>query len=100
MKLLSDPSIFRWESPPQSLYCGEMEFFHHPVRRSYRVRQLLVDPLSDLLWIKSVCEVHLLRGAHYMRRHAPFLSIEFVQQGTLLVRQRGRCTSWSRGRSF
>lgn len=74
MKLLSDPSIFRWESPPQPLYCGEMEFFHQPVRRSYRVRQLLVDPLSDLLWIKSVCEVHLLRGAHYMRRHAPFLS--------------------------
>lgn len=100
MKLLFDPSIFRWESPPQPLYCGEMEFFHHPVRRSYRVRQLLVDPLSDLLWIKSVCEVHLLRGAHYMRRHAPFLSIEFVQQGTLLVRQRGEMYELEQGEIF
>lgn len=92
--------LFQWENLPPISYCDGMEFYHRPSRRSYRMRQLPSDPLSELFRIECVCEVHLLRGAHYMRRHAPFLSIEFVQQGTLLVRQRGEMYELEQGEIF
>ena len=54
------------------------------------MRQPAAGPRFGSAPIDCFCEVHLLRGAHYLRRHAPFLSIEYVREGTLLVRQRGR----------
>lgn len=100
MKILQNPDLFHWESLPPPSYSDGMEFYHRPSRRSFRVRQMLSDPLSDLLWIKGICEVHLLRKAHYLRRHASFLSIEYVQQGSLLVRQRGEMYELEQGEIF
>lgn len=100
MKKLSNAELFRWENLPLPSYSEGMEFYHQSSRRSYRMRQPPPDPFSELLWIDCFCEVHLLRGAHYMRRHAPFLSIEFVQQGTLLVRQRGEMYELEQGEIF
>lgn len=100
MKQLQDSVLFGWESLPPPSYSEGMEFYHRPVRRSYRMRQPPSDPLSDLFRIDCFCEVHLLRGAHYLRRHAPFVSVEYVQQGSLRVRQRGEMYELEPGEIF
>ena len=84
MKILEDISAFRWEPLPPPCYFQGMEFFHRRSRRSYRMRALPAGIADDLLRIDCICEVDLLRQAHYMRRCAPFLSIEYVKQGSLL----------------
>lgn len=100
MKELSNAAPFRWVNLPPPSYSEGMEFYHQSSRRNYRMRQPPPDPVSDLLRIDCFCEVHLLRGAHYLRRHAPFLSIEYVREGTLLVRQRGRMYELEQGELF
>ena len=100
MKLLRDLTPFHWTVLPQPSYCWGMEFFHTPARRCYRMRQLQSGAVDDLLRIECICEVHLLKKAHYMRRHAPFLSIEYVKQGSLLVRQRGKGYELEQGELF
>ena len=100
MKILEDVSAFRWEPLPPPGYFRGMEFFHRRSRRSYRMRTLPVGAADDLLWTDCVCEVELMRQAHYMRRYAPFLSIEYVKRGSLLVRQRGRAYELERGEIF
>lgn len=91
MQELADLSPFRWETLPPPSQFGEMEFFHIRSRRSYRMRSITAGTgVDDLLAATCVCEVQLLKGAHYMRRNAPFLSLEYVQKGELLVRQRNR----------
>ena len=100
MKILRDSAVFRWETlPPPSCWEG-MEFYHCPSRRSYRMRQPLSYPADDLLRIECICEVDLLKKARYLRRNAPFLSIEYVQRGTLLVRQRGNMFELEEGELF
>lgn len=100
MRILRDFAPFRWDPLPPPSYFNEMEFFHIRSRRSYRMRTLRTGPADDLLWVECICEVHLLDGAHYMRRFAPFLSIEYVKQGTLLVRQRGGAWELGPGEIF
>lgn len=100
MKNLYDSTLFRWKTLPRPSYWDGMEFYHCPSRRSYRMRQLLSVPADDLLCIECICEVHLLKKAHYLRRNAPFLSIEYVQQGSLLVRQRGKMYELEQGELF
>ena len=100
MKILEDISAFRWEPLPPPCYFQGMEFFHRRSRRSYRMRALPAGIADDLLRIDCICEVDLLRQAHYMRRCAPFLSIEYVKQGSLLVRQRGRAYELEKGEIF
>ncbi len=89
MKRVYDTEIFAWENMPEPSYWEGMKFYHRPARRSYRMNQTASGMEDDLLRIDCMCEVHLLKKAHYMRRHAKFLSIEYVQQGSLFVRQRG-----------
>lgn len=100
MKKLCDSAVFRWETLPPPSYWEGMVFYHRPSRRSYRMRQPLSGPADNLLWIECICEVHLLKKAHYLRRNAPFLSIEYVQQGSLLVRQRGKMYELEEGELF
>ena len=88
MKQLNDLSPFRWNPLPSPNHYHEMEFYHHRSRRFYRMRNLSPGVREDQLRIECICEVALLRQAHYMRRNAPFLSIEYVKSGSLLVRQR------------
>ena len=88
MKQLNDLSPFRWNPLPPPNHYHEMEFYHHRSRRFYRMRNLSPGVREDQLRTECICEVALLRQAHYMRRNAPFLSIEYVKSGSLLVRQR------------
>ena len=88
MKQLNDLSPFRWNPLPPPNHYHEMEFYHHRSRRFYRMRNLSPGVREDQLRIECICEVALLRQAHYLRRNAPFLSIEYVKSGSLLVRQR------------
>lgn len=91
MQELPDLSPFQWETLPPPSQFGKMEFFHIRSRRSYRMRSITAGTgVDDLLGTACICEVQLLKGAHYMRRNAPFLSLEYVQKGELLVRQRNR----------
>lgn len=91
MQELPDLSPFRWETLPPPAQSGDTEFFHIRSRRSYRMRSIAVGSgVDDLLAAECFCEVQLLDGAHYMRRHAQFLSLEYVLKGELLVRQRNR----------
>jgi len=91
MQELTDLSVFHWDELPPPSHFREMEFFHIRSRRSYRMRSIAAGTgVDDLLAAECVCEVQLLRGAHYMRRNAPFLSLEYVQSGELLARQRNR----------
>ncbi|WP_177995722.1 helix-turn-helix transcriptional regulator [Victivallis lenta] len=100
MKILEDISAFRWEPLPPPCYFEGMEFFHRRSRRSFRMRALPAGIADDLLRIDCICEVDLLPQAHYMRRCAPFLSIEYVKQGSLLVRQRGKAYELEKGEIF
>ncbi len=91
MQELPDLSPFQWETLPPPSHSGGMEFFHIRSRRSYRMRSIAAGHgVDDLLAAECFCEVQLLKGAHYMRRNAPFLSLEYVRKGELLVRQRNR----------
>ncbi len=91
MQELADLSPFRWETLPPPSHSGGMELFHVRSRRFYRMRGIAVGTgVDDLLAAECFCEVQLLKGAHYLRRNAPFLSLEYVRKGELLVRQRDR----------
>ncbi len=91
MKEITDFNAFRWESLPPASHFRGMEFFHIRSRRSYRMHTIRVGAgVDDLLAAESICEVELRRGAHYMRRNAPFFSLECILAGELLARQRGR----------
>ncbi|MDR0933404.1 MAG: AraC family transcriptional regulator [Victivallales bacterium] len=100
MKILNDLSSFQWNPLPASIGTNNVEIFHVRSRRSYRMLLLQPGTLDYLLWISCICEVHLLDKAHYMRRLAPFLSIEYVKHGSLLVRQRGRAWELEPGEIF
>ena len=100
MKELTDLSVFAWTELPKPGRCWGMEFYLHPARRSYRLRSLFPHASDMLLRLESICEVDLLPTAHYMRRHAPVLTIEYVKEGSLLVRQRGKGYELESGELF
>lgn len=100
MRRLTDLSVFDWPNLPKPGRCWGMEFYLHPARRFYRLRSLLPHLLEKLVRLESICEVDLLPTAHYLRRHAPVLTIEYVKEGSLLVRQRGVGYELSAGELF
>jgi len=98
--MISDITVFHWDPLPEPSRSGDMEFYHCRSRRSYRISALHPGVAEDLLRIESICEVDLLKNAHYMRRNVPFLSLEYVKQGSLLVRQRNRAYELTAGEVF
>lgn len=98
MKIIENSSLFDVERPPFEYRFDGAEFYYRKNRKYSRHRPLFLEPpIQELLYTTGVYEVGLLPGAHYLRRNAPFLSVEYVQEGNLYVRMAGRMYELSAG---
>ena len=90
MKKLRDLSIFRSvpDICPESF--GTMNYYLRRSRKEYAIRSLYFEKkVRQLLYTSLTTEVHLLAGACFRRKNAPYLSVEHILEGALFVRQRG-----------
>ncbi len=91
MRPLTDQTIFEDLELPLTLSRGESRFYYRSHRKFYKIIPLPpVRKKPELLYVNSINYVHQLSNSHYRRHHAGFLSIEYVQEGSLAVRQDGR----------
>ncbi|MDR0931998.1 MAG: AraC family transcriptional regulator [Victivallales bacterium] len=101
MKKVNDLSVFRWESMPLPQHYHEMEFYHIRKRKSFRLRPLGIGHSEEELLVTGMLsEVKMRKGARYLRRNASYLSVEYVQSGELLVRQRSSAYRLNAGEVF
>jgi transcriptional regulator, araC family len=98
MKIIENSAIFDVEKPPFDYRFDGAEFYYRKNSR-YSIRRplFLEPPIRELIFATGVYEADLLPGAHYLRRNAPFLSVEYVQEGNLYVRVDGRMYELSAG---
>ncbi len=90
MKILSDTGCFDRGRRLQPQVAGQMTHWHIQRRSFFRALPFLVDDAEQQMFYCEGCyEVKLLAGAHYRRWRVPTLSVEYVREGMLLVRQRG-----------
>jgi transcriptional regulator, araC family len=78
-----------------------MRFYLQRSRRSFATHSLFYENSGKhLLYTSLTTEVHLLPHACFRRINTPFLSVEYVREGTLFVRQRGEAYSLEAGELF
>lgn len=81
--------------------CGEMRYYLHRSRRSFTTHSLFYEATGQsLLYTSQTTEVYLLPHACFRRYNMPFLSVEYVREGNLLVRQRGEAYRLDAGDLF
>ena len=93
MKILGDTSCFDQGRQLRPQHVGQSVHCHVHRRDFFRALPFLVDGVEQQMVCCEGCyEVKLLAGAHYRRWRVETLSVEYVREGTLLVRQHG--TGW------
>lgn len=101
MKRLRDLSVFQPIPEILSESFGTMSYYLRRSRKEYCVRSLYFEKREkQLLYTSLITEVHLLAGACFRRRNAPYLSVECVRDGTLYVRQRNEAYRLEPGEIF
>lgn len=90
MKILSDTGCFDRGRRLRPQFSGQSAHCHIHRRSFFRALPFLVDDAEQqMFYCEGSYEVKLLAGAHYRRWRVPTLSVEYVREGVLLVRQRG-----------
>ncbi len=91
MKKLLDPDCFEKAFAPRTWHDGRSQYFFMQKRRDYRIYPLIADYSSkEVLVADRINFVTLLPGAYYRRVNSNHISIEFILEGSLAVRQDGR----------
>ncbi len=89
MKKWKDFSVFR--SVPNTFpeTFGRMIYYLRRSRKAYATHSLYFEKkVRQLLYTSLTTEVHLLQGACFRRKNASYLSVEYIREGALFVRQR------------
>lgn len=101
MKKLKDTSIFDTIPDTFQKSFGTMSYYLRRSRKEFTTRSLFFEKTEKhLLYTSLTTEVHLLPGACFRRKNASYLSLEYVREGTLFVRQRGEAYRLDAGELF
>lgn len=101
MKKLRNTSCFEKHRIPLWKKEEDAVFYFTPARKRQMVYPLVPIAYSlELFYAQRVYEVEHMAGAHYRRINAKHLSIEYILDGTLAVRQNGRGYLLERGEIF
>ncbi|MBS1368920.1 MAG: helix-turn-helix transcriptional regulator [Lentisphaeria bacterium] len=101
MKILENSAVFDDGNLPFDYKFDGGEFYYRKNSSYSRKRPLFLEPpAKELLFSTGIYEGGLLPGAHYLRKNAPFLSVEYIQEGNLYVRLDGRMYELETGEIF